>query len=593
MKRTWLGRSVLPVGLAWGLWAEIISSRHGHLTTYAGASGWASAAELVAGSGLIAAGFETWRRRPALPVGPLTLAAGIAWFAPDLIGWEGGPAIVRSMGMAVTGLWFALLVHAALVFPYRRLPSLATRIVVFGVYAESALVDAGRALFRNPYEAVDCWDNCTDNSFLVDARPSAARALDWIDLRFAVVLAASLLALATWRLVVATAPARRLLAPILTASAAVALLHAAHAIAVLHAPLEAPADRSFMTIFILQALAVSAVAFALAWELVRAHRARRAVEQLATELGRAPEPGSLQTMLARATGDPSLEIAYRLLEVDEYVDGRGRPVDAARSSPARAVTPIMHDGRRVALLAHDRVALDGTFHDEIGAAARIAFENERLRALTLAQLNELRASRARIVATSDDVRRSLERDLHDGAQQRLVALSFGLRVALAELGQDADVRVAGPLADAGRALDGALRAVREVANGLFPTALANAGLAYAIEELAELALIRVEIEALPDRRFPPSVEAAAYGVIREAVENATLHADVPSVRVSVIWREGAVIVEAADDGIGGAKPDRGVGLLDVADRVGALGGSFRLTSPIGGGTRVQAEIPCA
>lgn len=298
-------------------------------------------------------------------------------------------------------------------------------------------------------------------------------------------------------------------------------------------------------------------------------------------------------MLARATGDPSLEIAYRLLEVDEYVDGRGQPVDAARSSPARAVTPIMHDGRRVALLAHDRVALDGTFHDEIGAAARIAFENERLRALTLAQLNELRASRARIVATSDDVRRSLERDLHDGAQQRLVALSFGLRVALAELGQDADVRVAGPLADAGRALDGALRAVREVANGLFPTALANAGLAYAIEELAELALIRVEIEALPDRRFPPSVEAAAYGVIREAVENATLHADVPSVRVSVIWREGAVIVEAADDGIGGAKPDRGVGLLDVADRVGALGGSFRLTSPIGGGTRVQAEIPCA
>ncbi len=593
MKPTWVMRAILPAAFAWGLFAEIVARRHGQVTTHAGASGWASATELLAGSGLMAAGFLTWRRRPALPVGPLVLAAGFAWFAPDLVGWEGGPAIVRSIGMAVAGLWLALLVHAFLVFPHRRLPSLAAHTLVVAVYAETALVDAGRALFRNPYDAVDCWDNCTANSFLVHDSPNGAHALDWIDLRVAILLAAAVIALATWRFAVATAPARRLLMPILMAGAAVTLVHATHAIAVLHTPLETPSGRTFVTIFIVQALAVSTVALMLTWELIRGHRARRAVEQLVTELAQAPEPGSLQAMLARATGDPSLEIVYRLLETDEYVDGRGRSVSGSQSSPTRAVTPIVRDGRRVALLAHDSVALSHTFQYEIGAAVRIAIENERLRASALAQLNELRASRARIVAMSDNVRQSLERDLHDGAQQRLVALSFGMRVARTELGEDADGTVVEALAEAAQALDGALRAVREVANGLFPTALTNAGLAYAIEELAELALIRVEVEALPDRRFPPPVEAAAYGVIREAVENATLHAGAPSVWVSAVWREGAVIVEAADDGVGGAKPDRGVGLLDVADRVGALGGRFGLTSPVGGGTRIQAEIPCA
>ena len=182
--------------------------------------------------------------------------------------------------------------------------------------------------------------------------------------------------------------------------------------------------------------------------------------------------------------------------------------------------------------------------------------------------------------------------MHDGAQQRLVALSFGLRVALAQLGPDPDARVAEPLAAAERALAKALAAVREVANGLFPITLANAGLAPAIEELAEIAPISIAIGAVPDRRLEPRVEAAAYGVIREAVENTALHAETSAASVSVAYQGGAVIVEAVDDGIGGADPDRGIGLLDVSDRVGALGGRLSIESPVGGGTRVHAEIPC-
>src|SRR5262249_26369886 len=150
----------------------------------------------------------------------------------------------------------------------------------------------------------------------------------------------------------------------------------------------------------------------------------------------------------------------------------------------------------------------------------------------------------------------------------LVALSFGLRLAQAHLGLDPDARVAEPLADAERALEEALTAVRSVANGLFPATLAGSGLVYAIDELAPLATLHVQVDALPRRRLPGPVEAAAYGVIREAVENAALHADTDTVSVSALCAGDSLVVEAVDDGIGGADPGRGVGLLDVADRVG-------------------------
>jgi signal transduction histidine kinase len=257
------------------------------------------------------------------------------------------------------------------------------------------------------------------------------------------------------------------------------------------------------------------------------------------------------------------------------------------------VTSIVRDGRPVALIEHDPAVLDETFESEIGSAARLAVENERLKAEAQAQLIALRESRTRIVLAGDEVRRRLERDLHDGAQQRLVALSFALRLAYAELGPDPGPGVAEPLADAERNLAEALAAVRTVANGLFPATLASSGLGYAVEELAELASIRISVEAVPDGRLPAEVEAAAYGVIREAVENAALHAEASTVVIKAVCGPDAVVIETMDDGIGGADPARGIGLRDVADRVGALGGELRITSPAGSGTRIQAEIPCA
>jgi signal transduction histidine kinase len=588
-----LQAALVPAAVAYGIAAESVAAHHGQLTTYAGSSGWLTAPELTAGWGLVAAGLLTWRLRPGIPVGPLVVAAGFAWFSPDWVGWEGGPAWVRSVGMLAAGVWLALLVHAALAFPQRRPGSFASRAFVAVVYAETAIIAIGQALFRDPFDVVECWDNCTDNSFLIHSDPGLARALTTIDLRFALVLALAFAALSVRRLAAASRPARLLLAPVLAAGVAVTTVHAAHAVALIRTPLEAPADSTFAALFVGQCLAVSGLALALGWELVRTRRARQAVERLVVELAQAPEPGSLEAALARATGDPSLRIVYRLRDDDRQVDSRGRPVPTPAASSRRAVTPIVRDGRPIALLKHDRTVLDHSFQAQIGCAARLAVENEQLHAEALARLAELRESRARIVEASDAVRRQLERNLHDGAQQRLIALAFALRLAGGKLGAHPEPIVAEALTDAERALGEALAAVRSVANGLFPAALMSSGLAYALEELAELAPIRIDVRAVPDHRLAAPVEAAAYVVIREAIENAALHARASAVSISAFCRPNVVVVDAADDGIGGADPERGVGLLDVADRVGALGGTLTILSPAGGGTRIHAEIPCA
>ena len=588
-----LRAALLAAAAVYGLIAVTVARQNGSGTTYAGSSGWAAVVELAAGWGLVVAGLLFWHLRPGIATGPLAVAAGFAWFASDWVGWEGGPALVRSVGMLVAGLWLALLVHAVLAFPQGRLQSLPARLLVATVYVDAVVVDIGRALFRDPFTDVSCWSNCTVNSFLVDRSPSLARALGWIDLRFALALAAAFIALSMWRLAGSSAPARRVLAAVLGAGMTVTGVHAALAVALLRTPLEDPRDPTFALLFIGQSVAVATFAGALGWTLARSGRARRAIERLALELAELPQPGTLEAALARATGDPSLKIAYRLRQVDRYVDSRGRTVPTPSPSPKHAVTPIVRDGRLLALLEHDPAVLAEAFQHEIGSAARLALDNERLRAETLAQLIELRESRERLVQAGDSARRQLERDLHDGAQQRLVALSFALRLALIELGSDPDLRVAQPLEDADRALAEALAAVREVANGLFPAALTSAGLAYAVEELAELSPIRIDIGALPDHRLPAAVEAAAYGVIREAVENAAVHAEAQAVSVNAYCHSHAVVIEASDTGVGGADPAKGIGLREVADRVGALGGRFRIDSPLGGGTRIHAEIPCA
>ena len=228
------------------------------------------------------------------------------------------------------------------------------------------------------------------------------------------------------------------------------------------------------------------------------------------------------------------------------------------------------------------------YTDITGRKAQEA-EVHRLNDELRARLEDLAASRARIVAAGDVERRRLERNLHDGAQQRLVALSLALRIAQSQVDSD-PAAARETLAGAGEELALALAELRELARGLHPAVLTDRGLRAAVEMLAGRSPVPVEIDDIPEERLPEPVEAAAYYLIAEALTNVAKYARASSVRVRVTAGDD-VVVEVSDDGAGGADPGGGSGLRGLADRVEALGGSLAVTSPPGAGTSLRAEIP--
>jgi signal transduction histidine kinase len=246
----------------------------------------------------------------------------------------------------------------------------------------------------------------------------------------------------------------------------------------------------------------------------------------------------------------------------------------------------------VAALVHDAaLAEEPELVEAVAATARLALENQRLHAELRAQLDEVRASRARIVAAGDEERRRLERDLHDGAQQRLLALGLALQLARAELPE----RTASAdelLADAEHELHEALHELRELARGIHPAILTDGGLTPALRTLAERTSIPVSV-AGPQGRLPPAVETAAYFIVSEALANVVRHAHASQASVAVRANAGRVLVAVEDDGVGGADVAGGSGLRGLRDRAQALGGSLAVTSTPGEGTRVAAELPCA
>ena len=306
---------------------------------------------------------------------------------------------------------------------------------------------------------------------------------------------------------------------------------------------------------------------------------RRAVAQITANLGQAPPPGSLQAALAQAVDDPELRIAYWLPDSQRYVDAEGRPVAEPAIRPGRTLTPLVREGRKIAVVSHTAAVPD--LERAIGAAVRLALENERLQAEMLAHLDQLRASRVRIVETGDAERRQLERDLHDGAQQRLLALSYDLRLARAQAQADDDAPTGSLLTEATGEAQAALSELRALAHGIYPVILAEAGLAPAVATLAETAALPVEILDLVEGRFAPAVETAAYLLVAEGIDDAA-HRDATHVTVDIVQNGEWLMVTVEDDGI-----NRTSELVQLADRVGALDGRL-MVEP----TRLRAELPC-
>ncbi len=256
---------------------------------------------------------------------------------------------------------------------------------------------------------------------------------------------------------------------------------------------------------------------------------------------------------------------------------------------ARTVTVVERDGRPLAALIHDP-ALDQGLVRAAAAAAGMAIENERLHAEVRAQLEEARASRQRIVEAGDRERRRVERNLHDGAQQRLATLALSL--AMIRDRDGAGPAMAASLARASAELRQAIDELRELARGIHPAILTEEGLPAAVESLADRSSLPVRVVSDFDARLPEPVETAAYFVVSESLANVTKHAHASRARVELSRCNGTLRVEVRDDGVGGADAARGSGLLGLADRVAAVRGSIRVETPPGGGTRVLAEIPC-
>ena len=571
----------VAVGFAWAL-AAVLSVDHGggFETTYAAALPAARVADLVAGLGLVAAGGLAATQPRTRRVGLLALLAGLAWFGADWEGAEAGSTLLRSLGAVVTPFTLVFVLHLVLAAPdgHVRLP--AARVGITAAYVVVGCVSLGRALFRDPLLDLYCWRNCTDNSFLVHADPGIASALDELLFWSALVIALGLIAFGWRRLVGATGPGRRAMLPVIGPAILVGACEATYAITLLRTPLEDPDRTGFAAIFIARSLSYTMLALGLAWTVLRVSRTRARLTRLANDLGEAPQPGRLRDTLAAALGDPDIDVLYPRNGSAQLIDADGHA--AERPGASRAVARITRGDRPLALVLHDPALLnEPELGRALGSAAKLSVENEALRAEAMAQLHALQASRARIVETADRERRRLERDLHDGAQQRLLALSYDLRVARAGAERDDNPTLVSTLEASGDEIEAALEELRDLAHGIYPAILTEAGLGPALATLADDAPLPVELGELPSERPPPGVERTAYVAVDVAIEDAAARG-ATWLAVRVAQDRELLVVTTDDDGA-----PRGARLVHLADRVGALGGSL-----VVGDTKLRAGIPC-
>jgi signal transduction histidine kinase len=544
------------------------------------------AADLVIGFGFVGAGLFAWYRNPGNRTGVLMVATGFAWYVSLLERTE--PALLFSIGFALDNLYVAPAVHLLLAYPSGRLESRIDRALVICAYATVTLGFVPIAVLVSP-EAYGCV-GCPENVFLVQSEPSFGET--WLDVLSAIgiVVPLAVVARLVQRWMRASRPLRRTVTPVFLAGAVLMTTLATLLAIVLLVGSTELAD----VFFYLSLPPLALVPFLFLAGLARGRMLRgRGLGRLVRRLGASLERGELRAALAEALGDPSVEIAYWLPDSRHYVDAEGHPLELPAADSGRSVTEVDRDGRRIAAIVHDPTLLDDQERvREAGAAAALALENERLEAELRAKVEEVRASRSRLVEVGWRQRRRLERDLHDGAQQRLVSLALTLRMARDRLG-DRQGDVARLLDRSREELDLALSELRELARGIHPAVLADRGLSAAVRTLAERAPLPVEVREVPPERLPEHIELTAYFVISESLTNITKYAAASRAWVSVTQKNGRLLLEVGDDGVGGADVGRGSGLRGLADRLDAIEGRLYIESEPGRGTTVRATMPSA
>ena len=538
----------------------------------------------------LVAGLIAWWRRPRSRVGPLLLLVAGALLVRKL--QYSGNSTVFTIGFAFGGLYAAAFAHVVLGYASGRVRDRLERQFTGALYALSFLLPVAVLLVYDP--ARSCLFNCSHANRV---RPHSLISLTGDHTAFTILhvaqhvggygVAGFLFILVIARRFRMVSPhGRRRLAPLFVAGIAAGFRAISEAVFAF----VSRSDVEALALFSIEEAIQFAVPVVLLLGLLGERLARASVADLVRELSVA-SPVDVAGPVGHALGDPSLEVAYWMPSRRGYVDAQGRPYAVPKTDDRRAVTPLEHEGEPVAVLVHDPALLEEPkLLESVCAAARLSLENARLHAELQAQLLKVRESRTRIVAAADTERERIERDLHDGAQQRLVALALDLRVAERELAA-ADGGTKAVLSAAVESLQSAVQELRELAHGVYPALLTQSGLRAALDDLAARTTSPAVVVDAPSERLPPDLEATAYFVACEALANAVKHSGARLVEITAAVERSRLVITVVDDGAGSADSD-GAGLRGLADRVEARGGRLWIDSPAGGGTRITAEIPC-
>jgi len=555
---------IAALGLALGAFSLRVARDHPGYW-FAGDSAVGAVALLGAGWAILACGLAVCLRG-VRPAGLLLVATGLAWFLPEWNNPGVRSALAFTMGLCLYAACPPLAAHALFAYPRGKLASPTERAGVAISYAGGVLVlGVLPALFFDP-RAEGC-GACPPNLVLVADRAELADDLTHVGVYLGLGWAVALVTLGAVRLARGSAANR----PVMAAGVAyLGCVAATFALSLDRGAISnGTAERR---LWLGEAAALVAVALAIAWSWLRGRRARSAVARLVVDLAQSPPPGGLRDALAGIVGDPGLVLVYPVAP-GRLVDARGIP---AKPAPGQQRTSLIRERNVVAVLGHAPGLLDDEqLVDEVTAASRLALENERLQAEVRARVEELRASRARIVEAGDAERKRLERDLHDGAQQRLVGLALSLRLlcsrlAIPELERaEAELRLA-------------VEELRELAHGIFPAVLVDEGFAAAVEALAEDTRVLVHIEGLPEGRLPAAVETAAYTVVAAGADAARSR-----LVVGATVTEGVLAVDLETDAI------EGLDTVGLEDRLGALDGRLAVGPGADGRSWIHAELPCA
>ena len=536
------------------------------------------------GISFVGTGIFAWLRRPHSRFGALMTAVGFSWFGAMLT--YSDDSVVFTLGSYLSPLYIVLLGHMLIAFPSGRVHSVAGRAVVATGYLNVLLLLIPYYVLGGRFDAVA---GAPANAVALFDQPDAAAVFEALAQLVGASLVAALAVLLVRKRQTASVPQRRAMAPVLWTGLVLAVLLAVTLAGDLVG--EGNVAQTFPSTTSLVAFAFLPYAFLLGLARTRYTRAG-AVSELVERLNEGATVDHLRDALARALGDRSLQLVYWSRGQERYVDGDGQPVPLPPGR-GRTLTEVRaHEGVPIAAIVHDSALADEPdLVRAAGAAAALALENERLEAELRARVAELQTSRRKLIEVGMHERRALERNLHDGAQQRLVALSLQLGLAKGKVRKDPDAAEA--LLDAARSeLAAALEELRELARGIHPAILTDRGLGPALEVLAGRAPVPVTVEAVPTERLPTAVEAAAYFVVAESLTNLAKYAEARGASVRAMRQDANLVVEVQDDGKGGADPAHGSGLRGLADRVAAMDGRLDVVSPPGSGTLVRAVLPC-